>query len=200
MIKNIGIEGRVITAGAAAAQKLGYSTLKAKPMDVAIVIGIVSERDVLRCFYNSNYEILGKSVLWSPALHLRRGAFHILYHKFAVSNSGRGQGTRVSTTMCPIGISKLNFAQIKSMDDNCGEWVECMAVASGCGEQEVGVASGRGWNLWVWLVGVVVRRYIDFLILLIPTPLVSVLFCSSIPTFCSFEKMFFVLVPVLFWN
>ena len=53
-----------------------------------------------------------------------------------------------------------------------------MGVASGCGEQEVGVASGSGWNLWVWLagggcgwnlwvclVGVVVRRYIDFLIL-----------------------------------
>ena len=40
-----------------------------------------------------------------------------------------------------------------------------MAVASGCGEQEVGVASGSGWNLWVWLLGVVVRRYIDFLIL-----------------------------------
>ena len=38
----------------------------------------------------------------------------------------------------------------------------------GCGEQEVGV---------------ILRRYIDFLILLIPTPLVSVLFCSSIPTF-----------------
>ena len=54
-----------------------------------------------------------------------------------------------------------------------------MGVASGCGEQEVGVASGSGWNLWVWLLGVVVRRYIDFLILLIPTPLV--LFCSSIP-------------------
>ena len=32
---------------------------------------------------------------------------------------------------------------------------------------------GCGWNLWVWLVGVVVRRYIDFLIILIPTPLVS---------------------------
>ena len=48
------------------------------------------------------------------------------------------------------------------------------------------MASGSGWNLWVWLLGVVVRRYIDFLILLIPTPLVSVLFCSSIPTFCSF--------------
>ena len=55
-----------------------------------------------------------------------------------------------------------------------------MGVASGCGEQEVGVASGSGWNLWVWLLGVVVRRYIDFLILLIPTPLVSVLFlCFS---------------------
>ena len=39
------------------------------------------------------------------------------------------------------------------------------------------MASGSGWNLWVWLVGVVVRRYyIHFLILLIPTPLVSVLF------------------------
>ena len=75
-----------------------------------------------------------------------------------------------------------------------------MGVASGCGEQEVGVASGSEWNLWVWLMGVVVRRYIDFLILLIPTPLVSVLFCSSIPTFCSFKKMFFVLVPVVFKN
>ena len=65
-----------------------------------------------------------------------------------------------------------------------------MGVASGCGEKEVGVASGSGWNLWVWLLGVVVRRYIDFLILLIPTPLVSVLFCSSIPTCCSFLNVF----------
>ena len=47
-------------------------------------------------------------------------------------------------------------------------------------------------------MGVVVRRYIDFLILLIPTPLVSVLFCSSIPTFCSFLKTFFVLVSTWF--
>ena len=59
-----------------------------------------------------------------------------------------------------------------------------------CGEQEAGVASGSGWNLWVWLLGVVVRRYIDFIILLIPTPLVSVLFCCSIPTFCSLKKCF----------
>ena len=71
-----------------------------------------------------------------------------------------------------------------------------MGVASGCGEQEVGVASGSGWNLWVWLLGVVVRRYIDFLILLIPTPLVSVLFCSIL----FILKMFFILVPVLFCN
>ena len=76
------------------------------------------------------------------------------------------------------------------MDDNFGEWVECMCVTSGCGEQEAGVASGseNGWNLWVWLLGVVVRRYIEFIIVLIPTPLVSVLFCSSIPTFCSSFK------------
>ena len=29
------------------------------------------------------------------------------------------------------------------------------------------MTSVSGWNLWVWLLGVVVRRYIDFLILLI---------------------------------
>ena len=72
------------------------------------------------------------------------------------------------------------------MDENCGEWVECTGVASRCGEQEVGVASGSGWNLWVQLVGVVVRRYIDFLILLILTPLVSVLFLQQHHDFCSF--------------
>ena len=54
-----------------------------------------------------------------------------------------------------------------------------MGVASGCGEQEAGLASGSGLNLWVWLLGVVVRRYIYFLILLIPTPLVSVLFAAA---------------------
>ena len=73
------------------------------------------------------------------------------------------------------------------MDDNCGEWVECMGVASGSGYLWLWLAGGGcGWNLWVWLVVVVVKRYIDFFILLIPTPLISVLFCSSIPTFCLF--------------
>ena len=42
----------------------------------------------------------------------------------------------------------------------------------------------------MWLLGVVLRRYIDFLILLIPTPLVSVLFCSSIPTLFHLKKMY----------
>ena len=23
----------------------------------------------------------------------------------------------------------------------------------GCGEQEAGVVSGSGWNIWVWLLG-----------------------------------------------
>ena len=54
-----------------------------------------------------------------------------------------------------------------------------MGVASGGGEQEVGVASGSGWNVWVWLLGVVLRRYIDFLIPFIPTPLVSVLLAAA---------------------
>ena len=54
-----------------------------------------------------------------------------------------------------------------------------MGVASGCGEQEVGVASGSGWNLWVWLLGVVLRRYIDFLILLIPILLLYLYFLAA---------------------
>ena len=32
-----------------------------------------------------------------------------------------------------------------------------MGVASGCSEQEECVASGSGWNLWVWLLVVIVR-------------------------------------------
>ena len=50
----------------------------------------------------------------------------------------------------------------------------------------MGVASGSGWNLWVWLLGVVVRRYIDFLILLIPTPLVSFFFAAASLLFVHF--------------
>ena len=81
MIKTTGIESRVITAASAAAQKLG---LKVKQMDV--VKGILSEREVLikRC---------GKSLLWSPALHLRR--FHILYHKFGVSRRYSQDATEI---------------------------------------------------------------------------------------------------------
>ena len=50
------------------------------------------------------------------------------------------------------------------------------------------------------LVGVVVRRYIHFLILLIPTPLVSALFGSSIPTFLFIFVNVYILVPVFFCN
>ena len=72
-----------------------------------------------------------------------------------------------------------------------------MGVASGCGEQEVGVASGSGWNVWVWLLGVVVRRYIDFLILLIPTPLVSVLFAAASLLFVHLKKMFRIYIYIM---
>ena len=44
------------------------------------------------------------------------------------------------------------------MDDNCGEWVECMGVASGSGWNLcvwlAGSGVESGWNVWVWLVGV----------------------------------------------
>ena len=59
-----------------------------------------------------------------------------------------------------------------------------------------------GWNLWVWLVSVVVRRYIiDILIIIITFPYstcISSFFGSIIPIFCSFFKCFFVLVYVIF--
>ena len=61
-----------------------------------------------------------------------------------------------------------------------------MGVANGCGEQEVGVASGSGWNLLVWLLGVVLRRYIDFLILY------TYSYSSCICTFLQQHPYFFV--------
>ena len=69
----------------------------------------------------------------------------------------------------------------------------------GCGEQEVGVASGSGWNLWVWLLGAVVRRYIDFLILLIPTPHVSVLFAAAFLLFVHFVKCLYIYIYQVFF-
>ena len=43
------------------------------------------------------------------------------------------------------------------------------------------MASGSGCNLWMWLVGVVVRRYIDFLILLIHIYIyISGGFCTAV--------------------
>ena len=51
-----------------------------------------------------------------------------------------------------------------------------------------------GWNLWVWLVGVVVRRYIDILIIIITFPYstcISSFFGSSIPTSLFIFTMFF---------
>ena len=65
----------------------------------------------------------------------------------------------------------------------------------GCGEQEVGVASGSGWNLWVWLLGVV---------LIYRFPHTTYPYSSCICTFLQqhpyffvhFFKMFFVLVYI----
>ena len=60
------------------------------------------------------------------------------------------------------------------------------------------MASGSGWNLWVWLLGVVLRRYIDFLILLSLLLLYLYFFAAASLLFCSFCKCFYILVPVLF--
>ena len=53
----------------------------------------------------------------------------------------------------------------------------------GCGELEAGVASGSGWNLWVWLLGVVVRRY--------RFPHTTYPYSSCICSFCSIPTFFY---------
>ena len=88
------------------------------------------------------------------------------------------------------------------MDDNRGERVECMGLASGCGEQEAGVASGSGWNLWVWLVVVVVRRDRFHHTSYPYSSCICSFFFQQHPYFLFILKikMFFVLVPVRFGN
>ena len=51
-----------------------------------------------------------------------------------------------------------------------------------------------GWNLWVWLVGVVVRRYIDFLIIITfpySTCISSVLVAASLDSLLGVDKLCF---------
>ena len=71
----------------------------------------------------------------------------------------RGVGINLYTSLQPHPLATLLTCAKFKIWMTIVEWVECMGVASRCGEQEVGVASGSGWNLWVWLLGVVVRRY-----------------------------------------
>ena len=63
-------------------------------------------------------------------------------------------------------------------------WLVGVGGIYGCGFKEIYRFPHTTYPYWEWVesMGVVLRRYIDFLILLIPTPLVSVLFGSSIPT------------------
>ena len=65
-----------------------------------------------------------------------------------------------------------------------------MGVASGCGKQEVGVASGSRWNLWVSQVGVVVRRYIDFIYYLSLLLLYLFFFAAASLLFVHFKNVF----------
>ena len=62
------------------------------------------------------------------------------------------------------------------------------------------MASESEWNLRVWVVGVVVRRNIDNLIFLIPSPPASVFFAATSFSFVKKKEEIFVLVSVLFCN
>ena len=67
----------------------------------------------------------------------------------------------------------------------------------------VGGIYGYGYNVQVWLVGVVVRRYIDILTIIINFPYstcISSFFGRASLLICSFIKCFFGLVYVIFYN
>ena len=81
------------------------------------------------------------------------------------------------------------------MDDNCGEWLECMGVASGCGEQEAGVGGNYGCGYWVWCKEVYRFPHTTF-----PYSSCICSFLQQHPYFLFILKMFFVLVPELFCN
>ena len=61
-----------------------------------------------------------------------------------------------------------------------------------------------GWNLWVWLVGVAVRRYIDILIIIITFPYstcISSLFWQQHPyIFLHFKNVFSFLFMLFLCN
>ena len=60
-----------------------------------------------------------------------------------------------------------------------------------------------GWNIWVWLVGVVVRRYIDILTIIINflySTCISSFFAAASLRLCSFLKCFLVLFLLFFCN
>ena len=69
-----------------------------------------------------------------------------------------------------------------------------MGVASGCGELEAGIASGSGWNLWVVATGCGCMEVYRFPHTTYPYSSCICSFLQRIPTFCSFKKMFFVLL------
>ena len=132
----------------------------------------------------------------TPSSHTHR--FHPLPLATPASCSPHPLATLIHSTHSPkLSSILLTCAKFKVwmtiVESGWNVWVWLVGVVSRRWVWLVGVGKIYGCGYWVWLLGVVVRRYIDFLILLIPTPLVSVLFYSSIPTFCAFFLMFFVL-------
>ena len=136
-----------------------------------------------------------KSIYIPPYNHTHR--FHSLPLATHTSCSPHPLSTPIYSMhpLSTIFINYFNLYKVQSMDDNCGEWVECMCVASGCGEQEAGVVSRRR----VWLVGEggiygcgceEVYRFPHTTYLYSSCTCICS-FLQQHPTFCSFFKMFF---------
>ena len=130
----------------------------------------------------------------TPSSHTHR--FHPLPLATPTSCSPHPLATPIHSTHSPqLSSILLTLHKLKVwktiVESGWNVWVWLVGVVSRRWVWLVGVGGIYGFGYWVWLLGVVLRRYIDFLILLIPTPLVSVLFCSSIPTFLFIFKNVF---------
>ena len=124
----------------------------------------------------------------TPSSHTHR--FHPLPLATPTSCSPHPLATPIHSTHSPqLSSILLTCAKFKVwmtiVESGWNVWVWLVGLVS----RRWGVASGSGWNLWVWLLGVVLRRYIDFLTLLL---LYLFFFAAASLLFCCHLKNVFI--------
>ena len=82
-------------------------------------------------------------------------ALNLLKKEQAEASGRIAQGINLDTSLknCPTIFEKWPIKIDFVLTNGLPNFRPYFVLCSGCGYQEVGVASGSGWNLWVWLVG-----------------------------------------------